>query len=474
MVTDTESRADVAVLGAGPAGLAAGLFAARRGHSVVVVERAAVVGGLAGSFDVAGVRVDHGSHRLHPSTDGDLLSELRAHLGEELQIRARHGRIRLEGRWLAFPLRPLDLLTNAPSRLVAGAAIDLASAPLRRRRAGRASRPDSFAERARAGLGPTITARFYAPYARKLWGVTADELDGELYRRRVSAGSGGRLVRRILRAGGSDRPTFLYPAGGFGRISEALAEAFVGAGGELRLGAPVTALRASPDGASTTVELAGRETIEPTTVLSTLPITTVADLADDVPPEVGTAARSLDSRGAVLVYLVVPRRPYTEFDAHYFPDPANPVARLSEPANYRASAADPGDRTVLCAELPATPGDAVWSTGDDALGRLVATSLVVDGLPDPSPTEVVVRRVPFVYPVYRLGYGRHLATLERWAASRPGLVVLGRQGLFAHDNTHHGMAMGRAAAACVRDDGTLDEPAWAAARASFREHVVED
>ena len=59
---------DVAVVGAGPAGLMAALRLARAGRSVVVHEAASRVGGMAGSHEVDGVRVDFGSHRLHPST----------------------------------------------------------------------------------------------------------------------------------------------------------------------------------------------------------------------------------------------------------------------------------------------------------------------------------------------------------------------------------------------------------------------
>ena len=52
------------------------------------------------------------------------------------------------------------------------------------------------------------------------------------------------------------------------------------------------------------------------------------------------------------------------------------MARVSEPANYRASAADPADHTVLCAELPGSATDEWWSYDDASLGRLVAASLV--------------------------------------------------------------------------------------------------
>jgi len=94
----TTADADIVVLGAGPAGLAAAWRVALAGHSVTVLDRAPVVGGMAASFDVAGQRVDHGSHRLHPATDPAVLAALRELLGDDLQERPRHGRLRLADR----------------------------------------------------------------------------------------------------------------------------------------------------------------------------------------------------------------------------------------------------------------------------------------------------------------------------------------------------------------------------------------
>ena len=220
----------IVVAGAGAAGLAAAWYAARAGHEVTVVDRAETVGGMAASRTVAGLRVDHGSHRLHPAADPSVLADLRDLLGEDLQVRPRHGRIRLAGRWVGFPLRTSDLVRNLPPRFAAGAAVDALTSPLRRPRA------DTFAEVLRAGLGPTIADAFYAPYARKLWDTDPNELAGELARRRVSASSPLDLARRLVRGARPEGRTFLYPRRGFGQIVEAVADAAVAAGVTIRLG----------------------------------------------------------------------------------------------------------------------------------------------------------------------------------------------------------------------------------------------
>ncbi|HSG49580.1 MAG TPA: FAD-dependent oxidoreductase, partial [Longimicrobiales bacterium] len=120
----TAPAARVVILGGGPAGLGAALGLARRGFAPTLVEARDRVGGNAGSFDLHGVPVDYGSHRLHPATDPEILAELRELLGDDLRERPRHGRILLKGRWIHFPLRPLDLALRAPPGFALGVVRD--------------------------------------------------------------------------------------------------------------------------------------------------------------------------------------------------------------------------------------------------------------------------------------------------------------------------------------------------------------
>ena len=459
---------DVAVLGAGPAGLAAAHRLATTGRSVVVLERAGRVGGLAGSFDVAGVRVDHGSHRLHPATAPDVMVLLRSLLGDDLQRRPRHGRIRLAGRWVAFPPHAGDLFRNLPPTFALGLARDTLTAPLRRPRA------DTFAEVVRAGLGPTMEEHFYSPYVQKIWATPPGELSGELARRRVGARSSGDLVRKVVRRRGADPDAgcFYYPRHGYGEIVERLADAAVGAGADVRLDTEVLGIDDGTAGACVRTEA---EVLDADVVLSTVPLTLLPRLVTPAATDaVCAAAGALDFRALTLVYVVLEQPRYTEFDAHYFPGLDVPFSRVSEPKNYRDGAgSDPPDCTVLCAEVPCSPGDEIWRAGADELGDLVCSRLAALGLPHAAPVAAEVRRVPNAYPVYRVGFEQDFALLDEWASSLGRVATLGRQGLFAHDNTHHALAMGRTAADAVRD-GQLDTSSWSAAREVFRSHVVED
>jgi protoporphyrinogen oxidase len=352
--------------------------------------------------------------------------------------------------------------------------------------------PASYADSLRSSFGPTVYDSIYEPFARKLWGLPGEQIDVEQARVRVTADSAAKVAARMARSTttrlrarvgqGAAAPggtRFYYPRHGFGQISEGLADAARKAGAEIHLGCEVVSLQA---GDLVTARAGDDRSWQAPRVLSTLPIPVLARLVEPGPPDdVAAQARELRMRAMLLVYLTHwPSAPatgpvrWTEYDAHYLPCDSTPVSRISEPANYRANPDDPTDRSVICAELPCTVGDALWQAGDDDLARIVVAALADHDLPRVAVEGVQVRRVPAVYPVYDLGFADRLAALESWAEGLPGVTTFGRAGLFAHDNTHHAMVMAAAAADCLGPGGSFNEGRWARSRESFRSHVVED
>ncbi|HYN08781.1 MAG TPA: FAD-dependent oxidoreductase [Vicinamibacterales bacterium] len=470
----------VTILGAGPAGLGAALGLARDGHDVTVLEQADRVGGNAGSFQLAGLQVDYGSHRFHPAADPDVLALVRELLGDDLLARPRHGRIRLLGRWIHFPLRPLDLALHAHPRFTAGVLGDAARKMIGARGTG-AGGTETFASVLERGLGSTICREFYFPYARKIWGLEPDAISPIQAYRRVSAGSIGKLVKRLIPGAGGQgargrKGIFYYPRHGYGQISDALRSAAERAGARIRLSTTAKRIElGTPDGHR--VETTSGGAVESSTsqhIWSTIPVTTLVRLiAPSAPVDVVSAASRLDLRAMLLVYLVLGTDQFTEFDAHYFPGADLPFTRISEPKNY-AALDTPRGRTVLCAEIPCNRQDAIWSKSDEELGAIVKDGLARTGLPVRCPVvDVAVRRLPAAYPIYRIGYEQNFDTVDRWVSGLSGVLSFGRQGLYAHDNTHHALFMALAAVDCLKT-GRFDDAAWQHYRRIFETHVVED
>jgi protoporphyrinogen oxidase len=176
----------------------------------------------------------------------------------------------------------------------------------------------------------------------------------------------------------------------------------------------------------------------------------------------------------ILIYLVLEQDQFTEYDAHYFPEPHIRISRLSEPKNYRASR-EPRNITVLCAELPCSPTDPEWSMSDQQLEELMCDSLAAAELPAPTRVrQMTVCRLRHAYPIYQQEYENRFNLLDRWLSGFDSLLTFGRQGLFAHDNTHHALYMAYAAANCLDSSGKFDGHRWREYRNIFETHIVED
>lgn len=456
----------LAILGAGPAGVGAAFEAARRKLGrIVIVEQRDSPGGNAGSFDLAGIRVDYGSHRLHPTCDPRVLADLKELLGADLLERPRRGRILLRNRWIGFPLRPLDLALHLPKSFLFGAAADL----VRKRFAAKPAE-ESFASVLESGLGRTVCRDFYFPFARKLWGLDPAELSPIQARRRVSANTPAKMLRKT-----SGKRFFYYPRRGYGQLFESLCGASRDLGAEFLFRSSVTGLpRQEQHVTQVRYETAGTSSaLDCDLVLSTLPINHLARSLNP-PPQILDAAGRMLFRGMILIYAVLEQARFSEFDAHYFPEEAIPISRLSEPKNYSATT-EPCNRTVLCAELPCDPLSNTWSKTDAELGELLGQSLGSAGIPLPSPPlQVVTRRLAHAYPIYKRGFEADFALLDDWVHTFTNVVTFGRQGLFAHDNAHHALHMAYRAVDCITQGGEFQWDRWHAYRREFESHVVED
>jgi protoporphyrinogen oxidase len=288
------------------------------------------------------------------------------------------------------------------------------------------------------------------------------------------------MVRKVFAtvpgARGPMSGKFYYPRHGYGQISDAYCSAACAAGVDVQLGASVAEVESRPVGGAIVHASCGGQSREfPTQfVLSTIPITRLVQTYRPAPPEdILSSGSSLKFRSMMLIYLVLDADRFSEYDAHYFPGADVSITRLSEPKNY-GLASLPGT-TVLCAELPCSVEDNQWAAADDELKSIVLNDLSRAGLTVRAPVRrVVVRRLKHAYPIYARGYREHFQRLDRWVENLDGVVSLGRQGLFAHDNTHHTLAMAYAASDCISSSGEFDRSRWKQCRDQFESHVVED
>lgn len=475
------TKPHIVILGAGPAGLgAAYLLTRNKLAQVTVLEENQWVGGTAASFDISGVKVDLGSHRLHPTCDPEIMKDIKNLLGDELLDRPRHGRIRLHGRWIHFPLKPLDLVFRLPPSFGLGVIVDLFGKIVRKKAIH--SDEETFESVLEAGLGRTIYRDFYLPYSRKIWGLKPEDLSKDQAYRRVSSNSTGKMLLKVLSAlPGIKKPPgngrFYYPLKGFGQICDSLSTSAKENGANIIMGASFKSLflRGKKAESVTYVQNNQTKSIEADFVWSTIPNTLlIQSTQPSPPPTVIDASRNLKYRSMILIYLILKQKQFTEYDAHYFPEISIQITRLSEPKNY-CNVSMPENRTVLCAELPCFTTSPEWEMQDNELGELVWHCLEKVELTVKAPIEkVITKRLKYAYPLYKKGYDTYLDEIERYFDPIENVLSFGRQGLFVHDNTHHALSMAYSAVECFDTDGGFDSTKWKQFRKVFETFVVVD
>src|SRR5437868_920793 len=111
-MTSAVQRVDVAIIGAGPAGLTAGYLLTKAGYSVTIIERDPVyVGGISRTVEHDDFRFDVGGHRFFSRSSEvvDLWNEI---LPDDFIERPRMSRIYYGGKFYSYPLRAFEALRN--------------------------------------------------------------------------------------------------------------------------------------------------------------------------------------------------------------------------------------------------------------------------------------------------------------------------------------------------------------------------
>ncbi|MGK8505352.1 FAD-dependent oxidoreductase [Nocardia asiatica] len=224
---------DVLVIGAGPTGLAAAAGCVRAGLGVTIVERAATVGGLARSAEIAGFEVDPGGHRLLATTvrQRRAWSELADDLGRlPLHTVGRRSGILRRGRVLAYPVEWPQFAQVTPwgTRL-------RAAASMVRRRVRPLPDEDSLSAWVTNRYGDYLTRTLMDFHARKVFGVEPTDIPAAWAAQRIAVPP----VREVLKAAlprlphchhdSTEADQFLYPDGGLGRLWSRFAESLGGA-----------------------------------------------------------------------------------------------------------------------------------------------------------------------------------------------------------------------------------------------------
>ncbi len=451
-----EKAVDVAIVGAGPAGLTAGYLLTKQGLTVAIIEKDEVyVGGISRTVEHEGYRFDIGGHRFFSKSQQvvELWNEI---LPDDFIQRPRMSRIYYEGKFYSYPLRAFEALWNLGIIRSTLCMVSFAKAQVFPNK-----NVKSFEDWTVNQFGHKLYSIFFKTYTEKVWGMPCDEMSADWAAQRIKGLSlWSAVVDGLKRSFGLNKPpndgmetktlleTFRYPRLGPGMMWDAARDKLVATGkGEVLMGHALKQL--ASDGVQgsgagwrmTTTSADGETVITARHAISSAPMRELAARLHPLPATT-LNANQLRYRDFLTVALKI------RADEDMFPDNwiyiHDSKVKVGRIQNFRSWSPEMvPDAGVACVGLEyfCFEGDGLWSMSDDELIALATREMATLGLV--SAEQVIggaVVRQEKAYPVYDEDYASHVEAMRVELEERfPSLHLVGRNGMHRYNNQDHAM-----------------------------------
>jgi protoporphyrinogen oxidase len=422
----------ITILGGGPAGLAAGYYAKKRELPFTIYEANSFIGGNSITFKHGDFLFDSGAHRFHNKYP-DLTEEIRGLLGRDLIKIDVPSQIYSKGKFIDFPLSPLNLLSNLGPKTFFKAGLDI----MRARIVGKNSF-GNFEDFALSTYGKTIADLFLLNYSTKLWGTSCDALSLEIAGKRMK---GLNLKTFVIEAILGKRAktehldgSFYYPRMGIGTISEKLGEYCGHENCKINAGViKVLHNNQRIEG----VEIKGKEKICIDEVVSTLPLDQFLQMMDPKPPdEILLLSKKIRYRNIKLVALFLNRESISNNGSIYMPDSNFPFTRIYEPRN-RCPEMSPKGKTSLIVEIPCQNEDNIWIMDDNELVEFISSKLIrIEWIKEDEIIQSTVKGLFNAYPILEVGFEKKVNKIMAYLGRFKNLNITGRSGKFMYIHIH--------------------------------------
>jgi protoporphyrinogen oxidase len=434
-----EMTKKIVIIGAGPAGLTAGVEALRKGYEVEILEATFNIGGISQTVQVDGWRFDLGGHRFFTKVkrvEDFWKSILKPN---DFLQRPRQSRIFYKGKFFEYPLKPANALFGLGIIETIRCVVSYFIAQIKRNQD-----QTNFEGWVSKRFGWRLYSIFFKTYTEKVWGMPATELSSAWAAQRIKNLS---LLKAVTNAFGFHSKkdgvittlidTFEYPRLGPGMMWEAAADLIVSKGGKVSLREiPKRIYRVEN---SVAVE-SNNKILTADVVISSLPLSELPHLLGCKDLSIIKSAENLKYRDFLTVGLIVEGENHFTDNWIYIHSPEVKVGRIQNFRSWSPDLVKPG-YTFLGLEYFVNRGDEYWTQTDEALIDLGTREIVQLGLV--SESEIAggyVVRVPKAYPVYDDEYQNSVETIANWLKEYwPEVIPVGRNGMHRYNNQDHSM-----------------------------------
>ncbi|WP_298306777.1 NAD(P)/FAD-dependent oxidoreductase [uncultured Erythrobacter sp.] len=441
---------DVAIIGAGPAGLTAGYLLTKQGKSVVIIEKdETYVGGISRTVEHEGYRFDIGGHRFFSKSQEvvDLWNEI---LPDDFIQRPRMSRIYYEGKFYSYPLRAFEALWNLGiwrSTICMASYLKYKLFPIKDVK--------SFEDWTTNQFGKKLYSIFFKTYTEKVWGMPCDEMSADWAAQRIKGLSlWGAVVDGLKRSLGLNKKpndgqevktlleTFRYPRLGPGMMWDAARDHILATGkGEVLMGHALDRVSDDGNGWTMTAKSAeGTAQIRAQHVISSAPMRELSKRIHPL-PESTLKADNLRYRDFLTVALMVKSEDLFPDNWIYIHDDRVQVGRVQNFRSWSPEMVPDDDMACVGLEYFCFEGDGLWLSSDEDLVAQATREMEILGLCDPKKvvSGAVVRQEK-AYPVYDDDYEANVDAMRlELEEKHPSLHLAGRNGMHRYNNQDHAM-----------------------------------
>ena len=167
------------IIGAGPAGLSAGITLSQNKQKVLILEKDSQVGGISKTINYKGNRFDLGGHRFYTKIE-EVSNLWNKTLNEDFLTRSRLSRIYYNNKFFFYPLKPSNALSKLgffTSVKVIGSYIKIRLFPYKQE--------NTFNEWVSNRFGKKLFKIFFKTYTEKLWGLPCNQIRADWAAERI-------------------------------------------------------------------------------------------------------------------------------------------------------------------------------------------------------------------------------------------------------------------------------------------------
>jgi protoporphyrinogen oxidase len=433
-----DNRANIAIIGAGPSGLACAYTLAKQGVSSVIFEKDSRPGGLCKTINFQDYLFDIGGHRFL-SRDDEVNLFWKEILPDGFNRVKRLSRIYYNKKFFKYPLSFWNTFLNLglkESVLCVGSYFWSHF---------RQSGDDAtFEGWITNRFGERLYKIFFDTYTEKVWAVPCKDLSADWATQRIQGLSLRAAIKKALGVQRTGHPKtmteeFLYPSCGPGEFYDRLCNKIVGLGSNVQVDTAVEQLY-HIDGRIAFVKIkdkTGFKNVAVDHVFSSMPLPQMINsLTPSAPKDILIAANKLSFRSFIEINIVIDQENIFPDQWIYIHSPHVKLGRIQNYKNWSKKMVPDSKRTTLGLEYFCDEGDEIWSMNDIDLIDFAVREIEKLGIVSRRKliTGMVVR-CPNVYPLYTLDYQQNVVKIRNYLKRFCNLQAMGRCGTFRYDNS---------------------------------------